>query len=158
MSWKCIILASRSAMASESSAKAGSKALRGNGASPCVLSLADSRKDERDDGRRGVVGRDVRVRDVERLRAWVASSADDIVHRRPECSTESHPASDIVAYRRLALEMRVNNDATWGSSSSTLPHQEGGPPAPQILQEVPRDSTCRGESASRHMVGEQYVA
>lgn len=65
MSWKCIILASRSAKASESSAKAGSKVFNGNGSPPWVLRWADSRNEERDEGRRGVVGRD---RDVERGR------------------------------------------------------------------------------------------
>lgn len=78
MSWKCIMFASRSAMASESSANAGSKVFSGNGASPTTLSRADSLKDDRDDGRSGVVGRDVRVRDVDRFRpSW--PSPDDIV-------------------------------------------------------------------------------
>lgn len=67
MSWKCIMFASRSDMASDSSAKAGSKALRGNEGPPPVLALADSRKEERDEGRSGVVGRETLVRDVERF-------------------------------------------------------------------------------------------
>lgn len=69
MSWKCIMLASRSDMASDSSAKAGSKALRGNDGPPPVLALAESRKEERDEGRNGVVGRETLVRDVERFRS-----------------------------------------------------------------------------------------
>jgi hypothetical protein len=68
ISWKCIIFASKSAIASDNSAKAGSKVFKGNAAPPRVLALAVSRKDERDDGRIGVVGRDVRVRDVDRCR------------------------------------------------------------------------------------------
>ena len=59
MSWKCIILASRSAIASESSAKAGSKTLRGKGASLPLAPRADSRNEDLEDGRSGVVGRDV---------------------------------------------------------------------------------------------------
>lgn len=59
-------------MASESSANAGSKALSGNEASPCTLPRADSRNEDRDDGRSGVVGRGVRGRDVERWRCWLA--------------------------------------------------------------------------------------
>jgi hypothetical protein len=55
-------------MASESSANAGSNVLSGNGASPETLSRAESRKDDRDEGRSGVVGREVRVRDVDRAR------------------------------------------------------------------------------------------
>lgn len=60
-------------MASESSAKAGSKVFRGNGSPPCTLSLADSRKDDRDErrsgvvGRIGVVGRELRVCEVDRF-------------------------------------------------------------------------------------------
>ena len=46
---------------------------RGNGASPETLSRADSLNEERDDGRSGVVGRDVRVRDVERARLVLES-------------------------------------------------------------------------------------
>lgn len=54
-------------MASESSLNWGSKLLRGNGAS--ALALAESRKEEREDGRKGVVGRDALAldRDVERF-------------------------------------------------------------------------------------------
>lgn len=63
-------------MASDSSAKAGSKVLRGKGASPWTLSRADSRNDERDDGRSGVVGREVRVREVERFRVELLPSPD----------------------------------------------------------------------------------
>ena len=55
-------------MASDSSAKAGSKVLRGNWASPETLSRADSLNEERDDGRSGVVGRGVLLRDVDRAR------------------------------------------------------------------------------------------
>ena len=57
-------------MASDSSAKPGSKALRGKEAvSPCTLDRAESRKDDREEGRRGVVGRE---REVERCRDWEA--------------------------------------------------------------------------------------
>ncbi len=66
MSWKCIMFASRSAMASDSSAKAGSNVLRGNGVSPSPAERAESRKDDRDEGRSGVVGRDVRVLELGR--------------------------------------------------------------------------------------------
>ncbi|KAH6989451.1 hypothetical protein BKA56DRAFT_575809 [Ilyonectria sp. MPI-CAGE-AT-0026] len=69
MTWKCIMLTSRSAMASDSSAKAGSNAFRGNGASPSPALRAESRKEERDEGRSGVVGRDVRERELERWRS-----------------------------------------------------------------------------------------
>jgi len=55
-------------MASDSSANAGSNALRGNCASPETLPLADSRKEDREEGRSGVVGRDVRVREVDLAR------------------------------------------------------------------------------------------
>jgi formylglycine-generating enzyme required for sulfatase activity len=66
MSWKCIIFASRSATASDNSAKAGSKVLSGKeAASPCTLLRAESRNEERDEGRRGVVGRE---REVDRAR------------------------------------------------------------------------------------------
>ena len=60
-------------MASDSSAKAGSKVLRGNGASPETLLRAESRNEERDDGRSGVVGLDVRVLDVDRARLVLES-------------------------------------------------------------------------------------
>lgn len=57
--------ASKSAMASDSSPNWGSKALSGKGAS--TLTLADSRNEERDEGRRGVVGRETLDREVERF-------------------------------------------------------------------------------------------
>ena len=60
-------------MASLSSAKCGSKALSGkeDPLGPWTDSRADSRREEREDGRRGVVGRGwdgVRGREVERPR------------------------------------------------------------------------------------------
>jgi hypothetical protein len=66
---KCIKFASRSAIESESSAKEGSKASRGTSDAPLMLALPDSRSDDREDGRRGVVGREMGLRlpEVERL-------------------------------------------------------------------------------------------
>lgn len=54
-------------MASESSAKAGSNVFRGKATSPSPALRAESRNEDREDGRSGVVGRDVRVRELERL-------------------------------------------------------------------------------------------
>ncbi len=54
-------------MASESSANAGSNVLSGNGASPSPAVHAESRNDERDEGRSGVVGLGVREREPERF-------------------------------------------------------------------------------------------
>lgn len=70
------MFASRSAMESESSAKAGSNALRGNAASLPPAPRAESRKEERDEGRNGVVGRDVRVREADLGSAEPGASAD----------------------------------------------------------------------------------
>lgn len=53
-------------MASESSANAGSKVLRGNEPSPSPAPRAESRKEDREDGRSGVVGREVRERELGR--------------------------------------------------------------------------------------------
>lgn len=52
-------LASRSAIESDNSAKAGSNDSSGVSETPPVLALPDSRRDDLDDGRKGVVGRDV---------------------------------------------------------------------------------------------------
>lgn len=62
-------LASRSAIESDNSANAGSKVSMGDSDTPPTLDFPDSRNEDRDDGRRGVVGRDVwaRVREVERF-------------------------------------------------------------------------------------------
>lgn len=67
------MLVSRSASASESSSNAGSNALSGKEASPETLFRADSLKDDRDEARRGVVGRDVRDRDRDRDRVALES-------------------------------------------------------------------------------------
>ena len=64
------MLASRSATASESSAKAGSKAFSGKGSWPSTLRWADSRKDEREEGRRGVVGRERELERARRVLSW----------------------------------------------------------------------------------------
>lgn len=76
MSWKCIMLASRSAMASDSSAKAGSKVLSGKEASSSPALRAELRNEDRDDGRRGVVGRDVCVLELGRLSAESFNGVD----------------------------------------------------------------------------------
>jgi hypothetical protein len=78
INWKCIMLASRSATASESSAKAGSNVLSGNDASPLTLFRAESRNEDRDEGRSGVVGRDVRVRELDRFALESPLSPEDI--------------------------------------------------------------------------------
>lgn len=54
-------------MASESSANAGSNAFSGNGASLSPALRAESRNEDREDGRSGVVGRDVRERELDRF-------------------------------------------------------------------------------------------
>ena len=71
----CMKLASKSAIESDNSAKEGSKASRGSSEAPLREALPDSRREEREEGRRGVVGRESgrRVPDVERgllLAAW----------------------------------------------------------------------------------------
>jgi hypothetical protein len=64
-------------MASESSANAGSNVSSGNGAS-APEPLADSRNEDREEGRSGVVGRDVRVREFDRcaLLPWASVGVD----------------------------------------------------------------------------------
>ena len=65
---KCMKLASKSAVESDSSAKEGSNASRGTADAPLKDALPDSCREEREDGRRGVVGRESgrRVADVDR--------------------------------------------------------------------------------------------
>lgn len=67
ISWKCIKLASRSAMPSASSANEFSKILSGNADSDKLPPYEDSRKDDCDVARSGVVGRGVRARGVVRF-------------------------------------------------------------------------------------------
>lgn len=55
-------LASKSAIESDNSAKAGSKASRGASDAPPMLAFPDSRKEDLEDGRKGVVGRDKGLR------------------------------------------------------------------------------------------------
>ena len=78
MSCKCMRLASRSAIESASSANCGSRA--SSGASFCELVdwawVVEARKEEREEGRRGVVGRDVGERERVRLRGWVGRGWD----------------------------------------------------------------------------------
>ena len=76
-------LASRSAIESDNSAKAGSNASRGASDGPPILALPDSRREEREEGRSGVVGRDrgLRLPEVELfvlLPAWGVVE-DDII-------------------------------------------------------------------------------
>ncbi|CAL3971694.1 unnamed protein product [Diplocarpon coronariae] len=55
-------LSSKSAIESDSSANEGSNASRGAYDAPPMLAFPDSRKDEREEGRRGVVGREIGLR------------------------------------------------------------------------------------------------
>ena len=68
---KCMKLASKSAIESDNSAKAGSKDSRGASDAPPRLTFPDSRSDDLEDGRKGVVGRDIGLRlrlpDVDRF-------------------------------------------------------------------------------------------
>lgn len=64
---KCMKFASKSAKLSFNSAKDGSKASSGRSDAPRKLALPDSRREDRDEGRRGVVGRErgLRVPEVD---------------------------------------------------------------------------------------------
>jgi len=78
-------LASKSAIESDNSAKEGSNASSGSSEAPLRDALPDSRNEEREDGRRGVVGRESGLRDadVERrllLPAWGVVE-DDMMDR-----------------------------------------------------------------------------
>jgi hypothetical protein len=59
------MFASRSAIESDNSPKDGSNASRGTSVTPPTLALPDSRREEREEGRRGVVGRDTGRREFE---------------------------------------------------------------------------------------------
>jgi len=59
------MFASKSAMESDNSPKEGSNSSSGTLLTPATLALADSRKDEREDARRGVVGREMGRRELE---------------------------------------------------------------------------------------------
>jgi hypothetical protein len=86
ISCKCMKFASKSAIESDNSANAGSNASRGVSDAPPTLDLPDSRKDDREDGRRGVVGRDVGRRDLEPGRFMPLSRIfveEDIVNEWP---------------------------------------------------------------------------
>lgn len=82
ISWKCIMLASKSATASDSSPKAGSNSFKGNEPSPSPALRAESRKEDRDDGRSGVVGRELRVLELGRL-SLASGMLSDIIHLLP---------------------------------------------------------------------------
>ncbi len=69
ISCKCRKVAAKSAIESDSSAKDGSKASRGTSELPLRDALPDSRNEDREEWRRGVVGREsgLRVAELERL-------------------------------------------------------------------------------------------
>jgi len=71
--------ASKSAIESDSSAKAGSKVSTGASDAPATLDLPDSRREEREDGRKGVVGREtgLRVPDVGRFTLLACGVVED---------------------------------------------------------------------------------
>lgn len=78
-------------MASESSANAGWNAFRGNEPSASRAPRAESRNDEREEGRRGVVGR---VRELERLCSLDSGvSVDMMVANRERCCCRQRSAS-----------------------------------------------------------------
>jgi hypothetical protein len=81
INWRCIKLASRSAIESASSANAGSNDSRGTPKAPPKLDLPESRREDREDGRRGVVGREVgrRFLEPDRLLLLVRGVVDDMV-------------------------------------------------------------------------------
>ncbi len=83
ISCRCMKLASKSAMESDSSANDGSKASSGSESdAPPMLAFQDSRRDDRADGRKGVVGRarGLRVPELERFALLPARGVvDDIL-------------------------------------------------------------------------------
>ena len=80
--WRCIKFASRSAMLSLSSAKAGSRLVNGNSAldvdAPPLGVVCEARRLVRDGGRRGVCGRlGGRLLDCESVRLWAPEGGCD---------------------------------------------------------------------------------
>lgn len=164
-------------MASDSSAKAGSKVLRGNGASPETLLRAESRNEERDDGRSGVVGLDVRVLDVDRARLvlesrfelgmvlgnWAAASKDfPRVQCRLSLSGIGVPGCDamrIVSRLLRQSSSRVGHNVwkrdsaprqTFGTRALASRRGSEGQAASHYANNVPRcAATQRGSLASR---------
>lgn len=59
------MFASRSAIESDNSPNEGSNASIGTSFAPAILARADSRKDDRDEARKGVVGREIGPLDLE---------------------------------------------------------------------------------------------
>ena len=84
-SWRCMKLASKSAILSLSSAKAGSSDARGKSAAEREASRplgvdCEARRLVREGGRRGVVGREgTRVRECEEVRWWVCARGVAVV-------------------------------------------------------------------------------
>ena len=105
---KCMKLASKSAIESDSSAKDGSSDSRGALDGPPTLDLPDSRKDEREEGRNGVVGRDVGLRLLEPDRLALLSrgvSEADIV------LIKNHPRLRVeaICFLYLCLDGTINH-------------------------------------------------
>lgn len=160
MSWKCIMLASRSVTASASSAKAGSKALSGNGSPPpFVLRCADSRKDDRDEGRSGVVGRE---REVERglrassglgpdivsgcrlRRTWSHGLRQSCFLRKPRKLLDTHQTV-VSSGNVLLLCLNCCEDGTGRGASSSSPPHIGVANTPRRHHHQSRSSCGRGE-------------
>lgn len=95
------MLASRSAIPSDSSINACSKLFNGNEASSSPAFRAESRNDDREDGRSGVVGRGVLGREPDLLidasLAWVAMMKQSVFLARPEESTLAEQVEILVA-------------------------------------------------------------
>ena len=81
ISWTCMKLASRSVIESANSANAGSRDSRGVYDAPPTLDLPESRRDDREDGRRGVDGREGgrRLIESELLMVLVRGVDDDMI-------------------------------------------------------------------------------
>jgi len=115
------MLASRSAIASDSSAKAGSNALSGNDASPLTLSRAESRNEDRDEGRSGVVGRDERVRELDRFAPESPLSAPEDMACSGELVSPGYSKCAVVLVSPCRASVL---SASWAKVERTAPHTD----------------------------------
>jgi hypothetical protein len=151
---RCIKLASKSAIESDNSANAGSKASRGASVAPPMLVFPDSRNEDLEEGRKGVVGRESGLRLPEPDRLVLLPACGVVEEDILDCQCSGAFRDDVLVCDSGLLILNVPAGLFARDARSTEKRTPCRPdqhsPSPAIFIACPPFGTCASTKSLRY--------